>query len=113
MQRVAIAVDPDADAAFPNHRTAVVEIETLDGARHRRHAATRKGDPDDPLSDIELVDKYTELAAPVIGDEAAAALLEYLWRIETAGDMATLPVNRPEYGAGEVQDLKRAHHEAR
>ena len=55
----------------------------------------------------------TPLAAPVIGDEAAAALLEYLWRIETAGDMATLPVNRPEYGAGEVQDRKRAHHEAR
>ena len=60
-----------------------------------------------PLSDgVPLVEA-------AILDEAAAALLEYLWRIETAGDMATLPVNRPEYGVGEVQDRKRAHHEAR
>ena len=120
MQRIEIAVDTQADAAFPNQRTAVVEIETGDGARPRHHAATRKGDPDDPLSDDELVDKYTELVAPVIGDQAAAALLEYLWRIETADDMAALPVNlaeqdRAEFGAGagEAKDRKRAHHEAR
>lgn len=48
------------------------------GRKLSRHQPTRKGDPDAPLSDAELSDKFRELAAPVIG-EAAAALLDRLW----------------------------------
>ena len=113
MKRVEIAVDPEADAGFPNHRIAVVEIETTDGTRHARRATTRKGDPDNPLSDEELADKYTELVAPVIGETAAAALLEHLWRIEVAGDVASLPLAWTGRGAGAGEDRRRARHEDR
>ena len=45
---------------------------------------TRKGDPDQPLTDGELKAKYTELVTPVLGAEGAATLLRQLWAIDTA-----------------------------
>jgi hypothetical protein len=44
---------------------------------------TRKGDPEQPLTDDELEQKFLELAAPVLGQAAAAALLARLGRIDT------------------------------
>ena len=59
-----------------------------DGRGLSRHQPTRKGDPDAPLSDRELSDKFTELTAPVVGAAASRALLDALWR----GDALPGPV---------------------
>jgi hypothetical protein len=40
---------------------------------------TRKGDPDAPLTDADLNDKFLELASPVLGVEPAKRRLEELW----------------------------------
>jgi 2-methylcitrate dehydratase PrpD len=84
MQRLELTVDPEIDAAFPGARAARVEIVTTDGRRASHFQPTRKGDPDQPLTDRELEAKYTELVAPVLGMAKAAALLRQLWAIETA-----------------------------
>ncbi|MFQ5935681.1 MAG: MmgE/PrpD family protein [Acidiferrobacterales bacterium] len=96
MSRIELYMDPAADAAFPRQRAAVVEIETTDGNVYRHHAPTRKGDPDNPLTDDELWAKYSELASPVIGQAAADSLLRTLWRLDDLGDVATLPINNSE-----------------
>jgi 2-methylcitrate dehydratase PrpD len=83
MQRLELTVDPEIDAAFPGARAARVEIVTTDGRRATHFQPTRKGDPDQPLTDRELEAKYTELVAPVLGAAKAAALLKQLWAIET------------------------------
>jgi len=82
MKRVELALDPVLDAAFPAQRAARVAIEARDGRRGELLQATRKGDPDLPLSDAELEAKYLELAAPVLGEEPARALLARLWKLE-------------------------------
>ena len=82
MRRVDVAIDPELDATFPGQRAARVSIVARDGRRAEHLQPTRKGDPDAPLSDPELEAKYLELAAPVIGDERARALLARLWRLE-------------------------------
>jgi 2-methylcitrate dehydratase PrpD len=83
MERVTLTLDRDIDAAFPGRRAARIRMETFDGHRGEFLQPTRKGDPDDPLSDSELEEKYWELAIPVIGRPKAAALLEHLWRLES------------------------------
>ncbi len=83
MRRVELAVDPGLDAAFPAQRAARVAIESRDGRRGEHLQATRKGDPDMPLSDAELEHKYLELASPVLGEERARRLLARLWRLES------------------------------
>ncbi len=73
----------------------VVEIETTNGNIYRHHAPTRKGDPDNPLTDEELTAKYRELAAPVIGDTAADQLLATLWELDELDDIEALRPTPP------------------
>jgi 2-methylcitrate dehydratase PrpD len=82
MARIDLSVDPELDAAFPRQRAARIAIETRDGRRGEHLQATRKGDPDMPLSDRELEEKFLELAAPVQGEAAARALVARLWTLE-------------------------------
>jgi 2-methylcitrate dehydratase PrpD len=88
MRRVDVAVDPQLDAAFPAQRAARVAIKARDGRREEFLQPTRIGDPDAPLSDAQLEAKYLELAAPVIGEPRAKALLARLWRLETVPSLA-------------------------
>ena len=81
MQRIHVRLDPELDAAFPRQRAARVAIEAR-GARAEHLQPTRIGDPDAPLSDAQLGEKYLELAAPVIGERAARAELAHLWQLD-------------------------------
>ena len=83
MQRVECIADPELSKAFPGQRAANVEIELADGRKLTHFQPTRKGDPEMPLTDEELNDKYVELAVPVVGEPAARALLKDLWALET------------------------------
>jgi 2-methylcitrate dehydratase PrpD len=83
MAKVVPSVDAELDATFPRQRAARVAI-TARGKREELLQPTRKGDPDLPLTDRELEDKYMELAVPVIGRAKAEELLARLWRLECA-----------------------------
>jgi 2-methylcitrate dehydratase PrpD len=92
MTKVGMAVDDDAEGVYPEKRVAVVEVETTVGKRLCYRAPTRKGDPDDPLSDAELDEKFRELVEPVVGRRAAEKLLAGLWRIDELEDVNDLPL---------------------
>lgn len=95
MTRVHLSVDPQADAVYPQQRAATVTLHLRSGAVRAEHAPTRKGDPDNPLSDEELSDKFIELVAPVIGDAPARTFLATLWRIASVDDLSALRVPSP------------------
>jgi 2-methylcitrate dehydratase PrpD len=95
MSRIELRKDPEIDAAFPRQRAANVEIETTDGNTYRHHSPTRKGDPDNPLSDEELTAKYLELTVPVIGETVAEQLLATLWKLDKLDDIAVLHLTTP------------------
>jgi 2-methylcitrate dehydratase PrpD len=73
-EKIELSIDPECAAKFPLHRSAKVEIEMNDGSVYAHHQHTRHGDPDEPLSDQELVDKFHELAEPRVGLQTAQAL---------------------------------------
>jgi 2-methylcitrate dehydratase PrpD len=81
MKKVSVSLDPELDAAFPRKRAARVAIRAK-GRREEWLQPTRIGDPEAPLSDRALEEKYFELAAPVIGEKKARETLERLWRLE-------------------------------
>jgi 2-methylcitrate dehydratase PrpD len=81
MERIELSVDPELEAAFPAKRAARVAIRAR-GKREEFLQPTRIGDPEAPLSDRVLEEKYYELATPVLGQERARAVLERLWRLE-------------------------------
>ena len=77
-----LKVDEGCQNAFPKVRSAKVEVVTLDDEVFAHFAQTRKGDPDNPLSDSELSSKYTHLVEPVTGKPVGQALLSALWSAE-------------------------------
>jgi 2-methylcitrate dehydratase PrpD len=94
MKKTELTADPELSNAFPRQRAAKVEIELADGRRLSHFQETRKGDPEMPLTDEDLNDKFIELAAPVVGDSAARALLAALWQTEQLPDVDFEPAAR-------------------
>lgn len=88
--KVVHTVDPDCEATFPRARSARAAIVTTDGTRFEHFAPTRKGDPDNPLTDAELDAKFHELTDPVLGATAAAGLLVRLRDLGAAGHVGDL-----------------------
>ena len=87
MKKTELVADPELSRSFPRQRAAKVEIELADGRRVSHFQETRKGDPEMPLTDEDVNDKFLELAAPVLGEAAARALLAELWALETRSNV--------------------------
>lgn len=82
MERVEISVDKKAETLFPNFRSATVEIDMADGSQLSHHSPTRRGDPDSPLSDEEIEQKFRELTDPVMNSDAQNKVIDKIWTLE-------------------------------
>lgn len=85
MARTRHSLDAEVEAAFPGRRGARVQVQLRDGRRLVHHQTDRRGDPELPLSDDELDGKFMELAAPVMGTEAAQAQLARIRALHRGG----------------------------
>lgn len=79
MPRVSVSIAPDLAEAYPRRRAAHLRVALRDGRVLTHTQPNRKGDPEDPLSDAELSDKFRELVTPVLGTRETAARLGALW----------------------------------
>ena len=62
-----------------------------DGRTLEHYQPTRIGDPDAPLTDDQIADKFKELVVPVTGEAAAQTLLDACWSLDTLGSIRDLP----------------------
>lgn len=74
MPKISVAEDAELATAYPRRRQARLTVTLADGAQFEHHQAVRKGDPEAPLSDAELIAKFEELAGSVAGPTDVAAL---------------------------------------
>ena len=70
MERIVVGVDPDLDARYPDERGARVEIELMNGSVLRNAVSNARGEPEWPLSDVEVEEKFLALASPRLGAAA-------------------------------------------
>jgi len=80
LEKIRTSVDPQLEAEFPNKRQARVAIRAR-GRREEWLQPTRIGDPEAPLSDRMLEEKYYELVTPVLGEAKARQELARLWQL--------------------------------
>jgi 2-methylcitrate dehydratase PrpD len=90
MKKVELTEDPELTARFPGMRAARLTVRLKDGRAFEHLQPYRVGDPESPLTDAQINDKFLELASPVIGDEQASALLSRLWAIDELPDVRAL-----------------------
>lgn len=67
-----------------------VEIALKGGQSHSIHIEHATGSPENPMTDSQLETKFTALAAPVVGAEQAAQLLEAAWELDRAPSVERL-----------------------
>ncbi|OBA00758.1 MmgE/PrpD family protein [Halomonas sp. G11] len=63
MPKVTVSERADIAARYPRQRMANIMVTTVDGYTYQHLQETRKGDPEDPMTDAELFEKYQELAS--------------------------------------------------
>ena len=71
-------------------RAAVVTVELTDGRTLTHRVAANSGTPDNPMTDDDLAAKFTDNAAPRLGADGAARLLDACWSVDSAADFADL-----------------------
>ena len=95
LAKVEVLADPVLSKGYPGQRAAEVEVELNDGRVLKHFQPTRKGDPEMPLSDDEVNEKFLELAMPVIGDASSRELLAALWALDKRPDALFDFASRP------------------
>ncbi|WP_445010880.1 MmgE/PrpD family protein [Vreelandella stevensii] len=76
MPKVSVAERADIAARYPRQRMANIRVTTTDGTTYQHLQETRKGDPEDPMTDAELLEKYQELASGSLSSSALQSLQE-------------------------------------
>lgn len=89
-RRINIDVDPEIQRLYPNPRSLILELKTKDGIVLSHRVDYPKGDPENPMSDSELEDKFLDITEEPIGRERSSLLLERLWKVEEVEDMREL-----------------------
>lgn len=74
MQRIVVTEAPDLSAAYPRRRIARIAVRLRDGREINHTQLVRKGDPEAPLTDEEILRKYQELAGSVLDPEESGRL---------------------------------------
>ncbi len=89
-RRVEMVLDPEVDAAYPEHWIGLVEVETVGGERITPRVEVPKGDPGNTLDRRELEEKFRHLA----GFHGGASAEESERLIEEARTLDQQPVVR-------------------
>jgi 2-methylcitrate dehydratase PrpD len=74
MPRISVERAEDLAEHYPRRRMARLTVRLTDGRTLQRFQPSRKGDPEDPISEAELIAKFNELAGPVLAPGEADRL---------------------------------------
>ncbi|NKM88127.1 MmgE/PrpD family protein [Rhizobium laguerreae] len=75
MTRIGLAEDAALSSDYPRRRQARLNVTLKDGRLLEHLQETRRGDPEDPLDDADLVSKFHELSSGIIARRDAESLV--------------------------------------
>jgi len=87
--KVDLVRDEELAKLLPSRET-VVEIELGGGAKPTERVSAVRGTPRNPMTKDEVIEKASDLIAPVLGRDAAGRLIETVFSIETVTDIRSL-----------------------
>lgn len=91
IQKIKVIPNEDLDAIYPeNARPIIVEIKTTNGKTYTKRVDYAWGDPQRPLTDEELFQKFRRWAGPSITDEKALEIKQTIFKLDKLENVATL-----------------------
>ena len=91
MKRIRTEFDPAIEAKGYDKMRSRVEVLLTDGRKLVREADERyRGGPDNPLSDAELIEKFTDCSQSILDQAAREAVIEAVFGLEKLTDVRHL-----------------------
>ena len=87
MRKVECIIDPELDRTFPKQWRATAEILTEDEKRYSTTVEYPKGDPENPLSWEEMIERFHELTGQIIKKDQRLKIVEAVERLDGIKDM--------------------------
>lgn len=88
--RVEVLADADLEALYDEKWPSIVEITTKDGRVLTARRDLPKGEPECPISDRELKDKFLSLAADCVSPERAEAIWTAIFKLDETNRVSDL-----------------------
>ena len=88
--KVNVSVSEEANRRVPEAMLCDLEVVTSSGDRYSSQVAYHKGHYRNPLTDVEVEDKFRSLASEHLSPDRVDNLLQCLWRIDEAPDLGDL-----------------------
>ena len=87
MDRVLCVEDPELEKVFPKQWPATAEVKTKDGRTFSARIDYPKGDPENPLSWDELIEKFNGLTSSIYSKARREKFIEQVTKIEGIGNL--------------------------
>ena len=87
MRRIECVTDPDLEKTFAKQWPATAEIFTKDGERYFAKVEYCKGDPENPLSWEELIEKFHDLSGRFMTQERRLKIVDQVRGLEAIRDL--------------------------
>jgi len=87
MRKVECVVDPELDRTFPKQWRATAEILTEDEKRYSTTVEYPKGDPENPLSWEEMIERFHDLTGQIMKKDQRLKIVEAVERLDGIKDM--------------------------
>ena len=87
MRKVECFIDPDLDRTFPKQWCSTAEILTRDGKTYFTKIEYSKGDPENPLSWEEMIEKFSDLSFRFWTRERLTKIVEQVRNLEEIRDL--------------------------
>ena len=87
MDQIICVRDPSLDATYPSKWPASAEIQTHAGRKYNYKIEYPKGDPENPLSNEELIDKFLTMVKPVLPIQQAQKIIRLVENFEDLADV--------------------------
>ena len=90
-RKVILEVDGEAEEAFPSRMLVKMEL-TARGSHFGSRIEFPKGEPENPLTQEDLVNKFRGLASKAISAKGVEELIEVIQKLEDVEDIRDLTV---------------------
>jgi 2-methylcitrate dehydratase len=88
--KVEVVADPEIEKVFPALQRVQVTITGVGGKQYSKQLDYPKGNARNPLSDREVEEKFTALAAGVLSGQQQRKVIDAVWKLEKASSVSGL-----------------------
>jgi len=86
-ERVTVIGDVLLDETYPDWYRSIIEVRTRDGITHTRDVTHPKGSPRNPISQLEVNEKFRRLTSDVLSAQRQDAIIAMVADLETVRDI--------------------------